>query len=62
MKYIVKNKANPAYCGIDAGGVQFANGTAAITDKYLAEWFRTHDGYSVEAEKKSDKKSEDKTE
>ena len=46
-KYIVKVESNPSFCGIDAGGVQFANGQAVIDECPLVEWFRTHEGYSV---------------
>lgn len=46
-KYLVTITANPEYCGIDAGGVQFAHGKAEIADPWLAEWFRTHEGYEV---------------
>lgn len=45
--YIVKVVGNPSYCGIGAGGVQFANGEARITSDRMAEWFREHDGYNV---------------
>lgn len=38
---------NAAYCGIGAGGVQFANGKAEITSKRMADWFTEHDGYTV---------------
>ena len=38
---------NAAYCGIGAGGVQFANGKADITSKRMADWFTEHDGYTV---------------
>ena len=38
---------NAAYCGIGAGGVQFANGKAEITSKRMADWFMEHDGYTV---------------
>lgn len=48
-KYIIKVETNPSFCGIDAGGVQFANGQAVIEECSLVEWFRTHEGYSVEA-------------
>ena len=48
-EYIVTVKENPAYCGAGAGGAQFAHGSARITDDWLAEWFRTHDGYIVES-------------
>lgn len=45
--YIVKVKPNPAFCGIGAGGVQFANGEAHVTSERMAEWFREHNGYEV---------------
>mgnify|MGYP005942519719 FL=1 len=48
-EYIVTVKENPSYCGEGAGGAQFAHGSAQITDDWLAEWFRTHDGYIVES-------------
>ena len=48
-EYIVTVKENPSYCGEGAGGAQFAHGSARITDDWLAEWFRTHDGYTVES-------------
>lgn len=38
---------NDTYCGIGAGGVQFANGKAEITSKRMADWFMEHDGYTV---------------
>lgn len=46
-KYIIKVETNPSFCGIDAGGVQFANGEAIINECHLVEWFREHEGYSV---------------
>lgn len=45
--FIVKVTGNPAYCGIGAGGVQFANGEAHIASERMAEWFREHEGYEV---------------
>lgn len=48
-KYIIKVETNPTFCGIDAGGVQFANGQAIIEECPLLNWFREHKGYSVEA-------------
>lgn len=45
--YAVKVKNNPAFCGIGAGGVQFANGEAHIASDRMAAWFREHDGYEV---------------
>ena len=47
-QYIVTIKENTAFCGEGAGGAQFAHGKATITDDWLAEWFRTHEGYNVE--------------
>ena len=40
-------EGNPNYCGIDAGGVQFAYGSAIITDGRMVDWFKEHDGYIV---------------
>ncbi len=45
--WIVKVKNNPDFCGIGAGGIQFANGQAKITSPRMAEWFKEHDGYEV---------------
>jgi hypothetical protein len=45
--YVIKVTTNPDYCGIGAGGVQFANGEAHITSERMAEWFREHEGYEV---------------
>lgn len=47
-KYIIKVETNPTFCGIDAGGVQFANGQAIIEEGPLLNWFKEHEGYSVE--------------
>lgn len=46
-KWNVEVTANPDFCGIDAGGVQFAHGKAVIEDKSLAKWFKKHEGYKV---------------
>ena len=46
-KWMVSVDGNPAYCGIGAGGVQFANGNAVIESARMAAWFREHDGYTV---------------
>lgn len=46
-KYMVKVSGNPEFCGIGAGGVQFAKGKAHITSDRMAAWFREHDGYEV---------------
>ena len=35
------------YCGIGAGGAQFAYGEARITSERLANWFRELEGYTV---------------
>ncbi len=45
--YIVKVKNNPNFCGIGAGGVQFANGEATVTSERMAVWFKEHSGYEV---------------
>lgn len=47
-QFLVKVEVNPNYCGIDAGGVQFANGQAIIGEGIMVQWFREHEGYSVE--------------
>lgn len=44
----VKVKDNPDFCGIGAGGVQFANGQAVIHSERMAQWFMEHAGYEVE--------------
>lgn len=45
--YEVKVASNPDFCGIGAGGVQFAYGKAQITEGRMVEWFREHEGYEV---------------
>lgn len=45
--YKVKVVTNPDFCGVDAGGVQFAHGEAIVPEGRLLEWFREHDGYEV---------------
>ena len=35
------------YCGIGAGGVQFANGKAEVYEGVVLNWFKEHD-YTVE--------------
>ena len=45
--WIVSVNNSAAYCGIGAGGVQFANGKAEITSKRMADWFMEHDGYCL---------------
>lgn len=46
-RYRIKVTTNPGFCGIDAGGVQFANGEAVIGECSLVNWFREHEGYEV---------------
>lgn len=46
-KYIVEVETNKTFCGIGAGGVQFANGKATIGEGTLVNWFREHEGYKV---------------
>ena len=48
--YIITINNNPNFCGVGAGGVQFANGTARTTRARLAAWFkeRGEEVYKVE--------------
>lgn len=47
--YIITVNNNPDFCGVGAGGVQFANGTARTTRERLAAWFKERgDAYTVE--------------
>ena len=45
--WIIKVKNNPQYCGIGAGGIQFANGEAKTDSARMANWFKEHPGYEV---------------
>ena len=45
--YEIKVASNPNFCGIGAGGVQFAYGKAQITGGRMVAWFREHEGYEV---------------
>lgn len=45
--FTVKVLNNPDYCGIGAGGVQFAHGEAVILSERMAGWFKEHAGYKV---------------
>lgn len=45
--YEIKVTKNPEFCGIGAGGVQFAYGKAQISEGRMVDWFREHDGYEV---------------
>ena len=41
-------KKNKKFCGIGAGGVQFSNGTATVTNPVMIDWFKNHpDNYEV---------------
>lgn len=46
-KYLVEVEGNPEYCGICAGGVQFANGKAEIPEGRMVRWYQEHKGYKV---------------
>lgn len=46
-QYKIEVTDNKAYCGIGAGGVQFANGSAVIGEGPLVNWFKEHKGYTV---------------
>lgn len=45
--YLVRVTGNPTYCGVGAGGIQFANGQAVVESVRMARWFMEHDGYTV---------------
>ena len=45
--YEIRVAANPGFCGVDAGGVQFSYGKAQIAEGRMVEWFREHEGYEV---------------
>jgi len=46
-KYLIEVAGNPQYCGICAGGVQFANGKAEIMEGRMVQWYQEHEGYKV---------------
>lgn len=46
-QYKITVETNPNFCGIDAGGVQFAYGQAIIPEGRMVEWFKEHEGYTV---------------
>lgn len=52
--YEITIPGNPAFCGVDAGGVQFAYGKAQIEEGRMVEWFREHEGYEVKEIKNED--------
>lgn len=45
-KYIIKTN-DPTYCGIGAGGIQFAYGQAEVNEGWVCDWYKEH-GYKVE--------------
>lgn len=45
--YEIKVVGNAKFCGVGAGGVQFAYGKAQITGGRMVAWFREHEGYEV---------------
>lgn len=45
--YEIKITDNSDFCGVGAGGVQFAYGKAQITGGRMVDWFREHEGYKV---------------
>lgn len=45
--WLVRVRNNPGFCGIGAGGVQFANGQAVVSSGRMAQWFMEHKGYEV---------------
>lgn len=53
--YIVSVE-NKEYCGVGAGGAQFAHGEATIDNERLANWFKEHKGYTVKEVKEADEK------
>ena len=61
-EYTIKVKGNNEFCGIGAGGIQFANGTATTTSERMANWFREHQGYEVEEAQKQEQEAEENPE
>lgn len=45
--FIVKTP-DTNYCGVGAGGVQFAYGTAEVNEGWVLDWYKEH-GYKIEA-------------
>lgn len=58
-KYKIEVVSNREYCGIDAGGVQFAHGEAIIDNPVMAAWFSEHEGYRVTSITKAEATSEE---
>lgn len=46
-QYKIEVTNNKNYCGIGAGGVQFAEGSAIIEEGPIVNWFKEHKGYTV---------------
>lgn len=44
-KYLIKTP-NSNYCGVGAGGVQFAYGQAEVLEGWVCEWYKER-GYEV---------------
>lgn len=55
-QYTVTIENSTNFCGIGAGGVQFAYGKAVIPEGRMCEWFKEHKGYSVEEVKEDNPK------
>lgn len=49
--FIITVDGNHDFCGEGAGGAQFAHGKAVVTSERIANWFKEHEGYSVEESK-----------
>lgn len=47
MKYHITVDGRPDCCEVGAFGLNFAHGTAETDSAAAADWFRTHDGYTV---------------
>ena len=45
MMYLVETPVEN-YCGVGAGGVQFAYGKAKVRESWVLDWYREH-GYTV---------------
>lgn len=46
-RWLIRVRNNQGFCGIGAGGVQFANGQATVSSERMAQWFMEHAGYEV---------------
>ena len=53
-QYKISIEGNENFCGVDAGGVQFAYGYAIIAEGRMVDWFKEHEGYIVEEVKDSE--------